>query len=121
MLSIRKGDLWELSQRIVVNWARAPTRISHITANRMMLKYFGRAEEDFPSAIVADEVAIFEERIETYLSASWPEWLMACEEVRAVAGINFRKNQLAYRTATLMAKGAVPEMLKQILKKTGGE
>jgi hypothetical protein len=36
-------------------------RISHITANRMMLKYFGRAEEDFPSAIVADEVAIFED------------------------------------------------------------
>jgi hypothetical protein len=46
---------------------------------------------------------------------------MACDEVGAVAGIKFRKNQLAYRTATLKAEGAVPEMLKQILKKTGGE
>jgi hypothetical protein len=87
----------------------------------MMLKYFGRFEEDFPSAIVADGVAIFEDCIETFLSASWPEWITACDEVEAVTGINFRKNQLAYRTATLKAEGTVPEMLKQILKKAGGE
>lgn len=96
-------------------------RKNHVAANRMMLKYFGRAEEDFPSAIVADEVAIFEDCIETFLSASWPEWITACDEVEAVAGINFKKNQLAYRAATLKAEGAVPEMLKQILKKAGGE
>lgn len=96
-------------------------RKNHVAANRIILKYFGRAEEDFPSAIVADEVAIFEDCIETFLSASWPEWITACDEVEAVAGINFKKNQLAYRTATLKADGAVPEMLKQILKKAGGE
>lgn len=96
-------------------------RKSHVAANRMMLKYFGRAEEDFPSAIVADEVAIFEGCIETFLSASWPEWITACDEVAAVAGINFKKNQFAYRMATLKADGSVPEMLKQILKKVGGE
>jgi len=96
-------------------------RKNHVAANRMMLKYFGRFEEDFPSAIVADGVAIFEDCIETFLSASWPEWITACDEVEAVTGINFRKNQLAYRTATLKAEGTVPEMLKQILKKAGGE
>lgn len=29
-------------------------------------------------------------------------------------------NQLAYRMATLKAEGAIPEMLKQILKKAEG-
>lgn len=96
-------------------------RKNHVAANRMMLKYFGRAEEDFPIAIVADEVAIFEDCIETFLSANWPEWITACDDVEAVAGINFKKNQLAYRTATLKAEGAVPEMLKQILNKARGE
>lgn len=95
-------------------------RMSHIAANRIVLKYFNRAEEDFPSAIVANEVAIFEDFIETFLSASWPEWITACNEVEATAGIILGKNQLAYRTATIKAEGTVPEMLKQILKKAGG-
>jgi len=95
-------------------------RKNHVAANHIMLKYFSRAEEDFPSAIVADEVAIFEDCIETFLSASWPEWITACNEVEADTGINFKKNQLAYRAATLKAGGALPEMLKQILNKAGG-
>ena len=36
-------------------------RSGHAASNRLALKYFGRTEEDFPSAIVADEVAIFED------------------------------------------------------------
>lgn len=95
-------------------------RKNHVAANRIMLKYFGRAEEDFPSAMVTDEVAIFEDCLETFLSASWPEWITACDEVEADTGINFKKNQLAYRAATLKAEGALPEMLKQILNKAGG-
>lgn len=95
-------------------------RQSHIAANRLVLKYFNRAEEDFPSALVADDVAIFEDFIETFLTANWPEWITACDEVEAAAGIILGKNQLAYRTATIKAKGTVPEMLKQILKKAGG-
>nr|WP_293604788.1 TOPRIM nucleotidyl transferase/hydrolase domain-containing protein [Polaromonas sp. UBA4122] len=96
-------------------------RKGHIAANRAGLKYFGRTEEDFPSATVAEEVAIFEDHLEAFLAANWPEWIMACNDVAAAAGINLAKNQLAYRTATLQAEGAVPEMLMQILAKAEGK
>ncbi len=96
-------------------------RKTHVAANRAALKYFGRPEEDFPSAIVADEVAIFDDHLEAFLSASWPEWITACNDVEAAAGINLKKNQLAYRTATLKAEGAVPEMLMRILAKAEGK
>jgi putative ATP-dependent endonuclease of OLD family len=95
-------------------------RKSHVAANRMMLRYFGRPEEDFPSATVAEEVAIFEDHLESFLSANWPEWNAACKAVEAAAGISLAKNQLAYRSATLKAKGVVPEMLMQILAKAEG-
>lgn len=96
-------------------------RKTHVAANRAALKYFGRTEEDFPSAIVADEVAIFDDHLEAFLLASWPEWITACNEVEAAAGISLKKNQLAYRTATLKAEGAVPEMLMQMLSKAEGK
>jgi predicted ATP-dependent endonuclease of OLD family len=96
-------------------------RKTHVAANRAALKYFSRTEEDFPSAIVADEVAIFDDHLEAFLLASWPEWITACNEVEAAAGISLKKNQLAYRTATLKAEGAVPEMLMQMLSKAGGK
>jgi predicted ATP-dependent endonuclease of OLD family len=96
-------------------------RKSHAVANRMMLKYFGRAEEDFPSAVVADEVAIFEDHLEALLLTDWPAWITACSNLQDAAGINLQKNQLAYRTATLRAEGAVPEMLMKILGKAEGK
>lgn len=101
---------------------KAPEKIederkNHAAANRMVLKHFGRTQEDFPSAIVADEVAIFEDHFEAFLSESWPAWITACNEVEAAAGISLKKNQNAYRSATLKAEGAVPELLLQILAK----
>lgn len=96
-------------------------RKTHVAANRAVLKYFGRTEEDFPSATVADEVAIFEDHLEAFLSTDWPEWVTACDDVEAAAGISLAKNQLAYRTATLKADGEAPEMLLQILAKAEGK
>jgi len=96
-------------------------RKTHVAANRAVLKYFGRTEEDFPSATVADEVAIFEDHLEAFLSTDWPEWVTVCDDVEAAAGISLAKNQLAYRTATLKAEGEVPEMLLQILAKAEGK
>ncbi|MDO3560266.1 ATP-dependent nuclease [Ralstonia pseudosolanacearum] len=96
-------------------------RKSHVKANHAVLKYFGRTEEDFPSAAVAEEVAIFEDHLEAFLSANWTEWITACSNVEAAAGISLAKNQLAYRTATLKAEGTVPEMLTQILAKVEGK
>lgn len=99
----------------------AKERIAHVKANRAALRYFGRAEEDFPAAIVAAEVGFFEDHVETFLSENWPEWITACNDVAAAAGINLAKNQLAYRTATLNAEGTVPEMLMKILAKAKGK
>ena len=96
-------------------------RKSHVAANHAVLRYFGRTEEDFPSAIVADGVAIFQDQLEAFLSANWSAWITACSDVEAAAGVDLAKNKLAYRTATLKAEGAVPEMLLQILAKAEGK
>jgi predicted ATP-dependent endonuclease of OLD family len=96
-------------------------RKGHVAANRAALKYFGRTEEDSPSAIVADQVVILEDHLESFLSANWAEWITACKNVEAAAGISLAKNQLAYRTGTLKAEGAVPEMLMGILAKVEGK
>ena len=66
-------------------------------------------------------MAIFEDHLEEFLSANWSEWGAACKKIETDAGINLAKNQLAYRTATLKAEGAVPEMLMQILAKAEGK
>lgn len=93
-------------------------RAGHVAANRDALKYFGRPAEDFPAAAITDNVAIFEDHLEAYLAENWPEWVEACSDVEAAAGISLAKNQHAYRTATLGALGVVPEMLNGVLKKT---
>ena len=95
-------------------------RNSHVSANRAVLKYFGLVESDFPPASIGDEIAIFEDHLEAFLSSSWPEWVTECNAVEAAAGISLAKNQFAYRTATLKADGAVPAMLMQILEKVEG-
>jgi len=96
-------------------------RKSHVAANRLVLKHFGRTEEDFPSATVAENVAILEDHLEAFLSTNWPEWVKALNDVEAAAGISLAKNQLAYRMATLKAQGAAPEMLMHILAKAEGK
>ena len=96
-------------------------RASHAAANRSLLKYFGRQEEDFPAAVVADDVAILEDQLEAFLSAHWPEWGAALGEVEAEAGITLAKNQLAYRAATVKAVGAAPELLANILARAESE
>lgn len=96
-------------------------RNNHATENRKLLRYFGMHEEDFPSAVASGKAAIFEDHLESFLSDNWKEWLAACESVEADTHLKLSKNQLAYRTATLRAEGAVPEMLLQILAKAKGE
>ena len=95
-------------------------RNNHAKENRRLLRYFGMPEEDFPPATVAEKASIFDDHLESFLSASWPEWCTACSEVETATGINLAKNQLAYRTATLNAAGVVPDMFKQILTKVRG-
>ncbi len=96
-------------------------RMSHVSANRTALRYFGRTEEDFPSACVTNELAIFEDHLESFLEANWAEWFAACSAIEAAAGVSLAKNQLAYRVATLAAEGVVPAVLTQILAKAEGK
>ena len=92
-------------------------RASHIATNRKLLKYFGLDEVDFPTQEVGEAVAIFGDHLEAFLESEWPEWVACCASVEDAAGVSLRKNQLAYRTATAHAKGSVPAMLEQIIKK----
>jgi len=55
-----------------------------------------------------------------FFKPNWPEWVTSYAKIEAAAEIQLRKNQYAYRTATLEAKGSVPEILKQILTTAGG-
>ncbi|MBU9569707.1 ATP-dependent nuclease [Burkholderia multivorans] len=90
------------------------------TENRRLLKYFGEDEVDFPPEKIGTQVATLSDHLETYLESNWTDWRTSCEAIEATAGIQFAKNQYAYRTATVEAKGTVPEMLKQILAKASG-
>lgn len=92
-------------------------RNNHAVENHKLMRYFSLVEEDFPAAGVFDQVAIFEDHLEGFMQANWPEWVAACIEVEVLAGISLAKNQLAYRGATLKAQGDVPEMLLSILTK----
>ncbi|MNQ75177.1 hypothetical protein D3C85_899620 [compost metagenome] len=96
-------------------------RRNHAKENRNLLQYFGMQEEDFPLAIVGEKAAIFDDHLEAFLTTNWSEWSDACRNVEATAGISLAKNQLAYRTATLQAQGAVPDMLTQILHQVRGK
>lgn len=95
-------------------------RNNHAMENRSLLRYFGMPEEDFPTATVTNDIAIFADHLESFLAEHWVEWGKACREIEALTGINLSKNQLAYRTATINAKGNVPEMLETILAKSAG-
>lgn len=95
-------------------------RTKFSTENRRLLKYLGEAEADFPPEHVGDLVATLSDHLETYLESNWTEWVTSCAGIEAAAGIQLAKNQDAYRTATLEAKGTAPEMLKQILMKARG-
>jgi putative ATP-dependent endonuclease of OLD family len=95
-------------------------RTKFSTENRRLLKYLGEPEVDFPSEKVGERVATMSDHIESFLESNWTEWDASYAAIEAAAGIRLRKNQYAYRTATIEAQGAVPEMLKQILTKARG-
>ncbi|MCA7953326.1 ATP-dependent endonuclease [Burkholderia seminalis] len=95
-------------------------RTKLLTENRRLLKYLGEAEVDFPPEQIGAQVATLSDHLEAYLESNWTEWIESCEAIESTAGIQLAKNQYAYRTATVEAKGAVPEMLKQILARARG-
>lgn len=95
-------------------------RRGHVSANRKVLKYFGQVEEDFPTSKVLEEFAVLDDQLESSLNQLWPEWNAACSEIESETGFTLRKNQLLYRSATLRAGGAVPQIFIQILDKAKG-
>jgi len=96
-------------------------RTKFSTENRRLLSYLGEIEADFPTEQVGDRVATLSDHLESYLETNWTEWVTSCAHIEAAAGTELKKNQYAYRTATIEAKGLVPEMLTQILAKAGGK
>jgi predicted ATP-dependent endonuclease of OLD family len=95
-------------------------RSGHVAANRMSLKYFALADEDFPAEFVGESVAIFVDHIEAFIEQHWPEWGQACRDVEAASGVMLAKNQSARRTATLQAGGSTPQMLMDVIARSQG-
>lgn len=86
------------------------------TENRRLLKYLGEVEVDFPAEHVGERSAAMNDHLESYLVANWPEWDQSRAAIEASAGMQFSKNQYAYRAATKEATGDVPESLLDILE-----
>lgn len=93
----------------------AAERTNIASENRRLLRYFGKAEVDFPQESVGDGLATLDDHLESLLEAQWPEWVELYAEIELAAGMSLPKNQYAYRTATLESKGVVPELLTKIL------
>lgn len=96
-------------------------RQQNVKENNILLQYFGLMPEDFPPTQVLENVAIFKDHLEVFLSQNWAAWDVACKELECNTGISLAKNQLAYRTATLRAEDDAPDILLQILAKIKGQ
>ena len=73
---------------------REPDKAEHeaVAENRLLLKYLGEAEQDFPIGKVSERVFVWEDRLETVLARDWPAWEMTrlelIESGRGVEGRN---------------------------------
>lgn len=92
-------------------------RTKFVKENRLLLGYLDEDVVDFPKDKVGDQSATFGDNLETFLEKNWPEWMFSYKDIEEQAGIDLKKNNAAYREATLKAAGETPEILKQILSK----
>lgn len=44
-----------------------------------------------PAATVTNDIAIFADHLESFLSENWVKWGKACNEIEALTGINLSK------------------------------
>lgn len=87
----------------------------HVSINRKLLKYFDLPEVEFPEEQISDNVAIFEDRLESFLEDNWPEWVQHKELVERVHGLNLSKNHDAYRSVTTGVESEPPAFLTEVI------
>lgn len=95
-------------------------RARHSAENKRLLAYLGETETEFPAEIVGTNASTLSDQLEDYLSSNWTEWVEACAATEADSGIELKKNQHAYRTATLRAGGDTPQFLQRVLDRAEG-
>lgn len=83
--------------------------------NRSLLKYLGATEEDWPTSGTYDKYAVFEDMLETWLKAEWPEWEAEKDNIEAAGLGNVGKNELLYRYAAAEASTNPPQLMDDIL------
>lgn len=83
--------------------------------NRSLLKYLGATEEDWPTNGTYDKYAVFEDMLETWLKAEWPEWEAEKDNIEAAGLGNVGKNELLYRYAAVEASTNPPQLMGDIL------
>jgi putative ATP-dependent endonuclease of the OLD family len=98
------------SEADVLSEQRAKSR-----KNRELLRYLGKAEEDWPSTGSHNTFAVFSDRLEEELSATWPGWVARRQEL-VDSGTGFlAKNTATYRYVALTTTEKMPDVLHGIL------
>ncbi|RCS63777.1 DUF2813 domain-containing protein [Brachybacterium sp. JB7] len=89
--------------------------------NRQLIEHFGGAPVDFPKTGLHDTFAVFEDILETYLKAEWPEWDTAFTKWESDNGVQRHKHADSYRLVTSQANGKAPEFFSELFRKCGVE
>lgn len=83
--------------------------------NRIILRFFGLDEEDWPTGPVAPNLTFVDGGLEEALAEQWPAWASTRQEL-IESGSGFSgKDQATYEEAALHAPGEVPELVKTLL------
>lgn len=98
------------SQRNISDTEEANKRL-----NRNLLKYLGMVEEDWPENGAYESYAVFEDMLETWLKAEWPEWEAEKDNIEAAGLGSVGKNELLYRYAAAQASADPPQLMLDIL------
>jgi putative ATP-dependent endonuclease of OLD family len=83
--------------------------------NKLLLRYLGGAEEDWPATQTNKRFAVFEDMLETQLDAWWLDFVTRKEEL-VDQGMGFAgKDSLTYRHAAATVAGEIPGQIRDLL------
>ena len=103
------------------NSRKSEDNIASEMANRVrqkcsLLSQVGESACDWPSTEVGSSHATFEDNLETFLEAEWPEWIAAVGAIRAAGLGDPQKNGILYKDATRKAAGEPPQHFVDVLR-----
>lgn len=83
--------------------------------NRILLEMLGQSPEDWPVSAVTDRLAVFEDRLETYLEECSPGFMALVDEARHEDAGGARDKPEWYLEAARKSPHEVPLLIREIL------